>query len=174
MIKTKQTRGFTLIELLIVIIIIGILAAITIVSYNGVQDRAHYAKEQEEMRQINQAIQMYYADNGSYPLCDTSNTTSYHSNYQWCGYAQSTNFILGLVPKYISKIPNMNYGSDTISDSYVYKSDGNDYKLIRNSGSEGLPSIERTNNSLADQNPHQIVTNAYGAWGYWSDGAKDW
>ena len=37
--KIKQT-GFTIVELLIVIVVIGILAAITIVAYNGVQDRA--------------------------------------------------------------------------------------------------------------------------------------
>jgi prepilin-type N-terminal cleavage/methylation domain-containing protein len=34
--KQKQ-RGFTIVELLIVIVVIGILAAITIVAYNGIQ-----------------------------------------------------------------------------------------------------------------------------------------
>jgi prepilin-type N-terminal cleavage/methylation domain-containing protein len=33
-------RGFTIVELLIVIVVIGILAAITIVAYNGIQNRA--------------------------------------------------------------------------------------------------------------------------------------
>ncbi|MDN5275377.1 MAG: Fimbrial protein [Candidatus Saccharibacteria bacterium] len=37
----KQTsKGFTIVELLIVIVVIGILAAITIVAYNGIQNRA--------------------------------------------------------------------------------------------------------------------------------------
>lgn len=39
-IKNKQNSGFTIVELLIVIVVIGILAAITIVAYNGVQQRA--------------------------------------------------------------------------------------------------------------------------------------
>ena len=35
-----KQRGFTIVELLIVIVVIGVLAAITIVAYNGIQSRA--------------------------------------------------------------------------------------------------------------------------------------
>lgn len=38
--KQTKTRGFTIVELLIVIVVIAILAAITIVAYNGIQNRA--------------------------------------------------------------------------------------------------------------------------------------
>lgn len=37
----QKTKGFTIVELLIVIVVIAILAAITLVSYNGIQRRAH-------------------------------------------------------------------------------------------------------------------------------------
>ena len=37
---SEKQKGFTIVELLIVIVIIGILAAITIVAYNGIQQRA--------------------------------------------------------------------------------------------------------------------------------------
>lgn len=40
---TRRTTGFTIVELLIVIVVIGILAAITIVAYNGIQQRAKTA-----------------------------------------------------------------------------------------------------------------------------------
>jgi prepilin-type N-terminal cleavage/methylation domain-containing protein len=39
-----RTKGFTIVELLIVIVVIGILAAISIVAYNGIQNRAESAK----------------------------------------------------------------------------------------------------------------------------------
>lgn len=65
--RTKQT-GFTIVELLIVIVIIGILAAITIVAYNGVQQRA---KESALRSDLALAAKKMAADNvlnGSYPL----------------------------------------------------------------------------------------------------------
>jgi prepilin-type N-terminal cleavage/methylation domain-containing protein len=53
----KQT-GFTIVELLIVIVVIGILAAITIVAYNGVQTRANQSKIDTDMRNLKQAIEI--------------------------------------------------------------------------------------------------------------------
>ncbi|RYF29318.1 MAG: prepilin-type N-terminal cleavage/methylation domain-containing protein [Chloroflexi bacterium] len=40
----SSKSGFTIVELLIVIVVIGILAAITIVAFNGVQKRAQQSK----------------------------------------------------------------------------------------------------------------------------------
>jgi general secretion pathway protein G len=44
--KMKNEKGFTIVELLIVIVVIGILAAIVIVAYNGVQNKANTTKAQ--------------------------------------------------------------------------------------------------------------------------------
>ncbi len=62
----KQT-GFTIVELLIVIVIIGILAAITIVAYNGIQNRARASAAQSLASQANKKVMAYQASEGSYP-----------------------------------------------------------------------------------------------------------
>lgn len=62
-----RERGFTIVELLIVIVVIGILAAITIVAYNGVQDRAHNTARNQEAHQLANLLQTYKATNGTYP-----------------------------------------------------------------------------------------------------------
>lgn len=63
----KISSGFTIVELLIVIVVIGVLAAITIVAYNGIQTRAHNASAQADSHNAGQLLGVYYANNGLYP-----------------------------------------------------------------------------------------------------------
>lgn len=66
---TKQTRtsGFTIVELLIVVVVIAILAAITIIAYNGIQARANNAAADSLLANVSKKIQAYYTLKGSYP-----------------------------------------------------------------------------------------------------------
>lgn len=59
----KQTKGFTIVELLIVIVVIGILAAITIVAFNGVQDRARTSSSQATVSQFARKVSLWQVDN---------------------------------------------------------------------------------------------------------------
>lgn len=63
----RKRTGFTIVELLIVIVIIGILAAITVVAYNGLQQRARDAQRQSDTKYLAKVLELYYIDNGSYP-----------------------------------------------------------------------------------------------------------
>jgi len=67
MYKKINSKGFTLIELLIVIIIIGILAAISFVAYSGATNKAHEAAAQSTLHEVQSKMAEYYADNSSYP-----------------------------------------------------------------------------------------------------------
>lgn len=70
--KTSSTikstsHGFTIVELLIVIVVIAILAAITVVAFNGVQDRARTAAVASAANQAAKKIKEYEAINSSLP-----------------------------------------------------------------------------------------------------------
>jgi prepilin-type N-terminal cleavage/methylation domain-containing protein len=65
--RQQKQIGFTIVELLIVIVVIGILAAITITAFNGVQNRANDISIQSDLQAIAKKIEMYKADNGVYP-----------------------------------------------------------------------------------------------------------
>lgn len=71
MYKKLNSKGFTLIELLIVIIIIGILAAISFVAYSGATNKAHEAAAQSTLHEAQSKMAEYYANNSSYPAAIT-------------------------------------------------------------------------------------------------------
>lgn len=77
MVPTRDNKqGFTIVELLIVIVIIGILAAITIVAYNGIQDRARAAKISADMDSLDKATRAArVATSGSLYFVTGSNGT---------------------------------------------------------------------------------------------------
>lgn len=53
---SRRNHGFTIVELLIVVVVIGILAAIVTVAYTGIQDRANSSKRDADMAQYYKAI----------------------------------------------------------------------------------------------------------------------
>lgn len=64
----RNIRGFTIVELLIVIVVIAILAAISVVAYNGIQARANDSRIKSAAGQVEKAIQLYVAEYGSFPV----------------------------------------------------------------------------------------------------------
>lgn len=107
----QRVTGFTIVELLIVIVVIGILAAITVVAFNGMRARAVYSQQASDISSNLKKIQAFKAEydrwpnhneiTGSSPLnpdysLKLSNRTMYlkdpkagahnHTNYVLCYY----------------------------------------------------------------------------------------
>lgn len=76
----QKQKGFTIVELLIVIVVIAILAAITIVAYNGIQQRAANAQTTQATKEYMKAMQLYYTDNGIYPPTNGCLGNGYKTN----------------------------------------------------------------------------------------------
>lgn len=114
----KKQTGFTIVELLIVIVVIGILAAITIVAYNGIQARANDARRDSEIKQLKTALAIYKSDTGLYPDA--------------CGSGSgclADNLATALVPEYLKAIPKD--PNPATPYSYVRATSSNDAYGIR-------------------------------------------
>jgi len=64
--KMMQDEGFTLIELLIVIVILGILAAVVVFAVNGITNKGTTAACQSDKKSVQVASEAYFAQNGQY------------------------------------------------------------------------------------------------------------
>src|SRR3989344_6060104 len=76
--KRKQS-GFTIVELLIVIIVIGILAALVLVTFTGVQQKARNTVRVTDVKGVASHLEVYNAQQGYYPTATNLNTAAFIS-----------------------------------------------------------------------------------------------
>jgi prepilin-type N-terminal cleavage/methylation domain-containing protein len=97
--QTHHQSGFTIVELLIVIVVIGILATITIVAYNGIQDRARMASALAFEHQLRSK---YLQDaTGDWNFDECSGTSSKNN----ASTATLNDSILGTSPSWVTDTP---------------------------------------------------------------------
>lgn len=69
----KKQHGFTIVELLIVIVVIGILAALVITTFNGIQQKGRDTERQTDIKALHGQLEAYFAQTGHYPTLDDLN-----------------------------------------------------------------------------------------------------
>ena len=156
-----QSAGFTIVELLIVIVVIGILAGITIVAFNGVQDRARWTQLQSDLSSINKAVQVYHAEHGEYPITSASWGWRYS-----CAVGVGNSFIPGIetIASNLKQAPCG--GATTSDDTWIYGSDGVDYKLLHI-----RPNISSAIRNMVPTEMRDSRWTSNGTYGYWTNGA---
>ncbi len=116
--STKNSSSFTLIELLIVVAIIGILAALIIVSLNIVLPKARDARRKADLSEIQKALAEYYINNGAYPP-SASTTGGWCTNISNQTFASGNNSVKAALLQYMSSVPQDPLYANTNKD-YFY------------------------------------------------------
>jgi len=128
----KKQRGFTLIELLVTIAIIGLLAAIVFVSLNNARAKARDTKRMADLKQIANALELYYDKYGFYPTGSGCHGASFADSL-----SGGDNWIA--LTEFMPKIPKdpSNTSSDACPETwdpnelvFIYMNNGQHYELL--------------------------------------------
>lgn len=174
----REKGGFTLIELLLVIAILGVLSGAVVIAINPAKrlGQARDAQRKSDLRMLSNAIEAYTIFNGSYPS----------TNSNWCGPSGADpefttcgdDWVPGLVAngdlKVLPKDPKQGQTSITcagVANTYLYKSDGTNYKILAYCG------VETNNCNPSDpfwDGARKNASNCTWAWQISSPGAVSW
>jgi len=143
------SRGFTLVEMIVIVSIISILTAVISLNFNDIRAGVRDDTRKTELGQLQVAIELYKAQYGYYPAegcagvdsADTPETATWDGNDTWTGPGPQTtsvdtescgDYIVGLVPDFIAKLPTdpRDEGEDSKGYAYRTDADGTAYKVI--------------------------------------------
>lgn len=85
---SKRRAGFTLVEIMIVVVIIGLLAALATQSYMKVQEQSHVSRAANDLRVFAEGFERYALENGQWPADGTPNSipagmSGYFADVTW-------------------------------------------------------------------------------------------
>ncbi|WKZ25111.1 MAG: prepilin-type N-terminal cleavage/methylation domain-containing protein [Patescibacteria group bacterium] len=144
----KTSKAFTLIELLVVIAIIGVLSTLVIVALGNSRAGARDAKRLNDLRSMTNALELYYADHGSYP--DTQDFVFGES------FESGDTIYLASLPQN----PTPYTDGTCPNENYTYESTGQDYVIhgcIGNPNNTLSAGMVKASPGGVQENPFPIV-----------------
>lgn len=112
-------KGFTLIELLIVVVIIGILAAIAIPKFSNTKEKAYVASMKSDLRNLSTAEETYFADYQAYTTTlSSAQFNSTNGVTVTIGTATATSWAATASHGSTTKTCQISYGNNSATDGY--------------------------------------------------------
>ena len=117
--RIVPNKGFTIVELLIVIVVIGIIASIVVVAYNGVATNAKDTRRQNDMEQIVRALMAYNVEFGRFPSSNINTQGEWETSginpNQFLSALRTQGIIGGAIP-----VDPVNVQTGALYDGKVY------------------------------------------------------
>lgn len=143
--RTLNHKGFTMIELMVVIVILGILAAIIAPKLVGRTDEARITKARVDITNLETALKLYKLDNGVYPgteqglqaLVEAPETGTAPRNWREGGYLEKNrvpkdpwgNEFVYLSPGVYGDFDLSSYGADGLAGGEGINADINNWEI---------------------------------------------
>jgi prepilin-type N-terminal cleavage/methylation domain-containing protein len=169
----KTKRGFTLMELLVVVSIIGMLATIVLSSLSTARSRSRDAVRLSDVKQIQNALEMYYLDKGHYPPANSSTWPRSSSTCLNNGRSDWLNILTPQLAPYMN-IPDTSAGSNDLGIAglglcYTYLINGGTIEDGCDPGSYSFPQGYRLVFGTENKTKDTQGTTLVGASGYLSN-----
>lgn len=135
--RLSSSSGFTLIEIMVVVLILGLLAALVVPKIVGRTDEARVTKAKADIKAIESALNLFKIDNGFYPTS-----------------AEGLAALVQAPPRakrwnpdgYLDKVP-----VDPWSAEYIYQSDGRQI-IVASMGADGVEGGDGYNADISNLN----------------------
>lgn len=122
--KRKQS-GFTIVELLIVIVVIGILVALVVTTFSGIQRKARNTERESDIKAIHSQLEAYFNEAGVYPAlgsgsADGINNSGWRSTHMKSLDAEALKDPKGTAQTLCDEVSDTCYGYDVADDFSSY------------------------------------------------------
>ncbi len=133
--RNSSDKGFTIVELLIVVVVIGILAAIVTVAYTGISDRANASSFADGLKKVEKAFQLFVVQGGyaAWPRDNDSSLTGSGNPTIPSLISSAANF-----SNYLQSTPNV---AGIPTSSWRYDNDGDTYNGCSTNSAPGVSII---------------------------------